>query len=125
MSGSHKQPGKGGVCMRALVWHGPHSMQIEEVPRPQPGPGEVLVQVKAAGICGSDIHGYTGSSGRRTEGMVMGHEFSGVVAELGPGVSGVSSITPGQRVAVNPLLYCGECDQCRAGREQTCRKRKT
>lgn len=108
--------------MHALVWHGPHNMRVEEVPRPQPGPGEVLVQVKAAGICGSDIHGYTGSSGRRTEGMVMGHEFAGVIAETGPGVQGVSQ---GQRVAVNPLLYCGECDQCRAGREQTCRKRRT
>jgi L-iditol 2-dehydrogenase len=54
--------------------------------------------------------------------MVMGHEFAGVVSELGPGVRGVNQ---GQRVAVNPLLYCGDCDQCRAGREQTCRKRRT
>lgn len=108
--------------MHALIWHGPNDMRVEEIDRPHPGPGEVLVQVKATGICGSDIHGYTGSSGRRTEGMVMGHEFAGIVAELGVGASGVSL---GQRVAVNPLLYCGECDQCRAGREQTCRKRKT
>ncbi|MDQ6693170.1 MAG: alcohol dehydrogenase catalytic domain-containing protein [Chloroflexota bacterium] len=108
--------------MHALIWHGPYDMRVEEVARPQPGPGEVLVQVKAVGICGSDIHGYTGASGRRTEGMVMGHEFAGVISELGPGATGVNL---GQRVAVNPLLYCGECDQCRAGREQTCRKRKT
>jgi L-iditol 2-dehydrogenase len=108
--------------MRALVWHGASSMTIEEVPTPRPGPGEALVQVKAAGICGSDIHGYTGASGRRTPGMVMGHEFSGVVTEVGPEVQDVRE---GQRVAVNPLLSCGECDQCRAGREQTCRKRRS
>src|SRR3954467_8701869 len=108
--------------MRALVYYGPHEMRLEEIPAPTPGPGEALVQVKAAGICGSDIHGYTGASGRRTAGMVMGHELAGVVTELGPGAEGVEV---GARVAVNPLLYCGEGPACRAGNEQLCRKRRS
>src|SRR4051794_715142 len=108
--------------MRALVYYGPHDMRLEEIPRPQPGKGEVLVEVKAAGICGSDIHGYTGASGRRTAGMVMGHELAGIVSELGPDVEGVQV---GTRVAINPLLYCGECADCRSGNEQLCRNRRT
>ncbi|HET9495452.1 MAG TPA: galactitol-1-phosphate 5-dehydrogenase [Chloroflexia bacterium] len=108
--------------MRALVFHGPREMGLEEVERPRPGPGEVLIEVGATGICGSDIHGYTGASGRRTAGMVMGHEFAGTVREAGPGVD---DLRPGDRVAVNPLLYCGECPDCRAGNEQICRNRKT
>ena len=108
--------------MQALVFHGPREMGLEEVERPVPGPGEVLIEVGATGICGSDIHGYTGASGRRTAGMVMGHEFAGTVRELGPGVH---DLRPGDRVAVNPLLYCGECYDCRSGNEQICRNRKT
>jgi L-iditol 2-dehydrogenase len=96
---------------------------VEAVERPPaPGEGEVLLRVKAVGICGSDVHGYTGTSGRRAAGMVMGHELAGVVSEAGPGVAGLG---PGDRVTVNPLLYCGECDFCVAGREQTCRNRRT
>lgn len=109
--------------MQALVYKGPHSMDIEQIESPtEPGPGMVLIQVKAVGICGSDIHGYTGESGRRTPGMVMGHEFAGVVHETGPGVENVRS---GDRVTVNPLLTCGECVDCRTGNQQTCRTRKT
>jgi L-iditol 2-dehydrogenase len=92
------------------------------VEQPEPGPGEVLIAVRAVGICGSDIHGYAGTSGRRTAGMVMGHEFAGVVAAHGPGVS---SPPLGTRVAVNPLLTCGECLDCQAGHEQLCRTRRT
>lgn len=108
--------------MQALLYHGPHTMTVEEIEHPAPGPGEVLIAVRAIGICGSDIHGYTGASGRRTAGMVMGHEFAGEVAALGPGVSGPAV---GTRVAVNPLLTCGECPDCRAGQEQLCRVRRT
>jgi L-iditol 2-dehydrogenase len=97
-------------------------MTLAAIARPTPGPGEALIAIRAAGICGSDIHGYTGASGRRTPGMVMGHEFAGVVAGHGPGVH-----TPplGRRVAVNPLLTCGECVDCRMGHEQRCRTRRT
>jgi len=106
--------------MQALIWQGPHDMVVAELERPVPGPGEVLIAVRAAGICGSDIHGYTGASGRRAPGMVMGHEFAGEVVAHGPGVDRPAL---GTRVAVNPLLYCGECTDCQAGREQLCRRR--
>ncbi|MDQ2807447.1 MAG: alcohol dehydrogenase catalytic domain-containing protein, partial [Chloroflexota bacterium] len=106
--------------MQALIWQGPHDMVVADLERPVPGPGEVLIAVRAAGICGSDIHGYTGASGRRAPGMVMGHEFAGEVVAHGPGVDGPAL---GTRVAVNPLLYCGECLDCQAGQEQLCRRR--
>src|SRR6476661_6556647 len=109
--------------MRALVYYGPHEMREEEIPAPRPGAGEVLIKVAAVGICGSDIHGFTGASGRRAAGMVMGHEFAGTVAEVGPGTNPIEAPAVGTRVAVNPLIYCGECFECRAGREQLCRKR--
>ncbi len=108
--------------MQALIYHGPHSMTLENIDRPAPGPGEVLIAIRATGICGSDIHGYAGTSGRRAPGMVMGHEFAGVVATPGPGVSRPAV---GTRVAVNPLITCGECVDCQAGHEQLCRTRRT
>lgn len=109
--------------MQALVYHGPHEMRQEAVERPSaPGADEVILQVKAVGICGSDVHGYTGASGRRAPGMVMGHELAGVVTQVG---GAVDSLRPGDRVTVNPLLYCGECDSCLASSEQTCRNRRT
>jgi L-iditol 2-dehydrogenase len=108
--------------MQALIYEGPHEMRVGEIPVPEPGPGEVRLQVGAVGICGSDVHGYTGASGRRTAGMVMGHEFAGTVAALGPGVTDPAI---GSRVAVNPILYCGECVDCRAHQEQLCRHRRT
>ena len=63
--------------MKALVYHGPKSGSVEEVPEPVPGEGELLVEVVQAGICGSDIHGYSGDTGRRFPGQVMGHEDLG------------------------------------------------
>jgi L-iditol 2-dehydrogenase len=108
--------------MQALIYNGPHTMELAEIAVPEPGPGEVLLQVGAVGICGSDVHGYTGASGRRTAGMVMGHEFAGTVAALGPGVT---EPAVGTRVAINPVLYCGECVDCRANQEQLCRHRRT
>ena len=73
--------------MRALVYNGPWDMTLEDLPKPEPGTGEVLVKVKTVGICGSDVHGFTGESGRRAPGMVMGHEAVGVVESVGEGVS--------------------------------------
>ncbi len=73
--------------MRALVYNGPWDMTLEELPQPQPKAGEVLVKIKAVGICGSDVHGFTGESGRRAPGMVMGHEAVGEIAAVGDGVS--------------------------------------
>ncbi len=87
--------------MKALVYKGPWRMELEDLPRPACGDGEVLLRVTAVGICGSDVHGFTGESGRRTPGMVMGHEAVGVVESAGPGVE---SPQVGQAVAVYNIL---------------------
>ena len=77
--------------MKALVFHGDHDLRYEEVPNPQISEHEALVKVKAVGICGSDIHGYEGKTGRRTPPMIMGHEFSGVVEKTGKAVTNVKA----------------------------------
>jgi L-iditol 2-dehydrogenase len=87
--------------MKALVYQGPMTMTLEQVPDPIPGPGQVLVQVKAVGICGSDVHGFIGKTGRRKPPMIMGHEATGVVAQVGAGVTRFKS---GDRVVLNPIL---------------------
>ncbi len=73
--------------MKALVYEGPWQMPLRDVPVPEPGPGDVIVNVKAVGVCGSDVHGFTGSTGRRIPPMVMGHEFSGMISAVGEGVT--------------------------------------
>lgn len=103
--------------MKALVYHGPEILKWEEIPDVSPGEGEVLIKVKAVGICGSDVHGYLGITGRRTPPMVMGHEFSGIVAAVGAGVTSVKS---GDRVAPYPVVFCGECEFCRQGKVNIC-----
>ena len=107
--------------VKALVYHGPHEMRWEDWPDPEPGPGEALVAVRAVGICGSDLHGYTGESGRRQPPMVMGHEATGEIVDLGPGL-GKSKL--GTQVVVQPILTCGSCDQCRTGYAHRCRNRR-
>jgi (R,R)-butanediol dehydrogenase / meso-butanediol dehydrogenase / diacetyl reductase len=87
--------------MRALVWHGPHRMSVDELPDPVPEPGEVLLAPEAAGICGSDVEGFVGAQANRTPPLVMGHELAGRVLELG---DGVDPAWRGRRVAVNPLV---------------------
>lgn len=106
--------------MKALVYEKPWSMPLRQLEPPAAGPGEVVVAVRAAGICGSDVHGFTGSTGRRTPGIVMGHEFSGAIAALGEGVQGWQL---GERVVVQPLRTCGSCALCRAGRPNVCANR--
>lgn len=95
-------------------------MPLRDRPEPEPGPGEAVVRVRAAGICGSDVHGFTGSTGRRQPGIVMGHELAGTVHALG---EGVQKLAVGDRVAVNPLVTCGSCPSCRAGRPNVCQNR--
>ena len=93
--------------MRVLVYDGPHLFHVETRPRPVPGPGEVRIRIAYVGICGSDLHGYTGESGRRLPGMIMGHEASGWIEALGPGVTHPEVGTP---VTFNPSLPCeGSC----------------
>jgi 2-desacetyl-2-hydroxyethyl bacteriochlorophyllide A dehydrogenase len=86
-----------------MVFDAPHAVHVEDRDVPVPGSGEVQIRVAFAGICGSDLHGYTGKSGRRVSGMVMGHEASGFVSETG---RGVSTALVGRQVTFNPILYC-------------------
>lgn len=101
--------------MKAGVLKGLGEIVCEEVPRPEPGTGEVLIKVKYCGICGSDIHGY--KHGLFPPGTIMGHEFSGEVVETGSGVQGLSE---GDRVTVNPASLCGACRWCRRGQYSLC-----
>lgn len=87
--------------MKAVVYNGPWDMEVVELPAPVPAAGEALLRVDTVGICGSDVHGFTGESGRRTPGMVMGHEVSGTVARLGPGADAPPA---GTRVALYNII---------------------
>jgi len=107
--------------MKALVYYGPEDVRLSEIADPKPAPGEALIQVKACGICGSDVHGYLGITGRRIPPMVMGHEFSGQVAEVGKGVTGIKA---GDRVAPYPVIFCGDCEPCRQGNMHLCLNKK-
>jgi len=103
--------------MKALLLSEYKKLEVADLPRPVPGPEEVLVEVAACGICGSDVHGYDGTSGRRIPPIVMGHEASGVVAETGPGVS---DFKEADRVTFDSTVYCGNCEYCRKGQANLC-----
>jgi L-iditol 2-dehydrogenase len=104
--------------MQALVYHGPETIKLEEIPPPKPGPDQALVRITAAGVCGSDVEGYLGHTGRRTPPLVMGHELAGTVLEAPEG----ARVKPGDRVVPFPKLYCGECPACKVGNYQRCEK---
>jgi threonine dehydrogenase-like Zn-dependent dehydrogenase len=87
--------------MRALVWHGPNRMSVDELPDPEPAPGEVVLAPTAAGICGSDLEGYVGAQANRTPPLIMGHELAGRVVALG---DGVDAAWRDRAAAVNPLV---------------------
>jgi threonine dehydrogenase-like Zn-dependent dehydrogenase len=110
--------------MLALVFRGPGDIGVEERPDPVPGPAEVLLRITATGICGSDLHGYTGESGRRHAGQIMGHETVGRIVAVGDQVPGEAGLTPGRVVTVNPVIGCGSCEACTAGNEQLCARRR-
>jgi len=107
--------------MKALVLAQYNRLEIQELPDPRPAEGEVLVQVSACGICGSDVHGMDGSTGRRIPPIVMGHEAAGVVVELGPGASGLAA---GDRVTFDSTVWCGQCTYCRQGAINLCDRRQ-
>ena len=107
--------------MKALVLKQYKQFACEEVPAPEPGPEEVLVAVKACGICGSDVHGMDGSTGRRRPPIIMGHEAAGVIAGLGSRVAGW---TVGERVTFDSTIYCGQCAFCRRGLINLCDHRR-
>ncbi len=102
--------------MKIATWHGGTRFTLDEAPAPVPGPGEVLVAVHTAGICGSDIHATQGLFPLAPP-RVMGHEYSGVVVDVGPGVP---RRLVGRAVACEPNYGCGTCPDCRAGRESQC-----
>lgn len=107
--------------MKALVLSAYHILTYEEVPRPEPGPEDVLIQVKACAICGSDVHGMDGSTGRRIPPVIMGHEASGVITKTGAAVKGYKI---GDRVTFDSTVYCGDCFFCRRGEINLCDNRR-
>lgn len=111
--------------MKALVYEGPRQLNIRDVPVPEVGPDEVLIKVAYSGICGSELSGYLGQNSLRKPPLVMGHEFSGEIVELGSQVGRLKAgLAAGQRVTANPLIYCGSCRACLAGRHNLCRQRQ-
>ena len=107
--------------MKALVLKQYKQFAYEEVPAPEPGPVEALVAVKACGICGSDVHGMDGSTGRRRPPIIMGHEAAGVIAAVGSSVTGWAA---GDRATFDSTIYCGECAYCRRGQINLCDRRR-
>lgn len=105
--------------MKSAVFYGRHDMRVQESAVPEPGPEEVLIQVKACGICGTDIHIYEGDKGAAEvkPPTILGHEFSGMVVKTG---SRVKRFQEGDRVCVDPNRYCGTCDFCRSGEVHFC-----
>lgn len=101
--------------MKALVYQGPWQLTVEELSEPRPAPGQILLEIVATGICGSDLHGFTGENGRRHPGQVMGHETVGRVL-LDPS----GTMQPGTVVTVNPVIGCGACQLCAQGKPQRC-----
>jgi (R,R)-butanediol dehydrogenase/meso-butanediol dehydrogenase/diacetyl reductase len=114
--------------MRAAMYYGNHKLEIEDIPEPSPGEGEVKVRVSRNGICGTDLHEYYDGpifippdqphplTGKAMP-LVIGHEFSGEVTEVG---AGVADIGEGDRVAIEPVYRCGHCRPCRTGRYNLC-----
>jgi threonine dehydrogenase-like Zn-dependent dehydrogenase len=96
--------------VKALVFTAPGTVELLDVPEPDPAPGEVMVEVRAAGICGSELHGAR-RPGFRQPPLIMGHEFAGIGAG-------------GEPVVVNPILSCGRCPECRRGLRHVCRERQ-
>lgn len=107
--------------MKALVLEEYNRLEYNDVPEPPIGPNDVLIRVKACGICGSDVHGMDGSTGRRIPPLIMGHEAAGVVAEVGPNVVGWQE---GDRVTFDSTIYCGACYFCHRGLINLCDNRR-
>jgi L-iditol 2-dehydrogenase len=107
--------------MKALVLKDYRRFAVEDFAVPVLQSDEVLVRVRACGICGSDVHGMDGSSGRRIPPIIMGHEAAGEIAQVGNGVTGWKA---GDRVTFDSTVYCGDCWYCRRGRINLCENRR-
>ena len=106
--------------MKALVYTAPHKVEKQTHPDPLPKADEVVVRVRAAGVCGSDLLGFLGKSKKRVPPLILGHEIGGEVAAVG---SAVTDLKVGARVAIMPLITCAACVHCRRGRNSLCEKR--
>ncbi|WP_213806536.1 galactitol-1-phosphate 5-dehydrogenase [Granulicella sp. dw_53] len=107
--------------MNALLLSEYNKLEMMDLPIPSPGPDELLIRVAACGICGSDVHGYDGSTGRRIPPIVMGHEAAGTVEAVG---SEVSAYKVGDRVTFDSTIYCGRCSYCVKGDVNLCDQRQ-
>jgi len=107
--------------MKALVHTAPYVMQLQEWDVPDHGPDDLLIRVKACAICGSDVKGYSGKTGRRQPPIVMGHEASGVVEAVG---ANVTDFAPGDRVSFDSTVYCRRCAYCLNGQPNMCERRQ-
>jgi L-iditol 2-dehydrogenase len=107
--------------MKALVLKAYNDLQIMEVPEPEIKADEVLIKIAASGICGSDVHGINGSTGRRQPPVIMGHEAAGTIVETG---AAVSAWKCGDRVTFDSTIYCGQCPYCRQAHVNLCDNRK-
>lgn len=105
--------------MKSAVFYGKHDLRVEEAKKPEIGPRDVLIQVKACGVCGTDVHIYEGDKGAAevTPPTILGHEFSGVVVQTG---AEVENCRAGDRVCIDPNCYCGICEPCRNGVAHYC-----
>lgn len=107
--------------MKALLLTAPSKLEFVDFPDPQPADDEVLLRIRAAGICGSDIHGWDGASGRRRPPLIMGHEAAGEVVAAGPRAAVWRA---GDRVTFDSTIYCGQCRFCQAGQVNLCENRR-
>ena len=101
--------------MKALVYTGPQCLEYRDAAEPVTGVGDEVIRVESVGICGSDMHGFLGHDERRPAPLILGHEAAGTI---------VSGPRKGERVTVNPLVTCGACEHCQAGRDNLCVSRQ-
>ena len=107
--------------MKALVYTKPYNFEYSDFPDPEVGDDDVLIRVRACGICGSDVHGSTGKTGRRIPPLIMGHEAAGIVEDTG---KNVKDFEKGQRVCFDSTVYCNQCEACRTGFYNRCEHRQ-
>jgi len=107
--------------LKALLYTAPYTLEYTDWPEPQAGDDDILVRVKACGICGSDVAGHTGKTGRRLPPLIMGHEAAGVVERAGKNVTGFAA---GDRICFDSTVYCNQCPACKKGMYNRCVKRQ-
>ena len=107
--------------MKALVYTKPYCFEYVDFPEPETGNDDILIRVRACGICGSDVQGCTGKTGRRIPPLIMGHEASGIIEKLG---KNIKDFEEGDRVCFDSTVYCNQCEPCRMGYYNRCKKRQ-